>query len=54
MTCRKTLKLHLVVKFARINPLQLKVYGVKFSLSELGRIFFTKIRNCKLFKMPKL
>jgi len=37
-----------------VNPLQPKEFGVKFSLREIGRIFFTKIlRNFKLFKMPK-
>ena len=37
-----------------LNPLQPKVFGVKFSLREIGRIFFlTKIRNFTLFKMPK-
>jgi len=36
------------------NPLQPKVFGVKFSLRETERIFFTKIRKFKLFKMPKL
>jgi len=37
-----------------LNPLQPKVFGVKFSFREIGRIFLTKIRNLKLFKMPKL
>ena len=36
------------------NALQPKVFGVKFSLREIGRIFFTKIRNFKLFETPKL
>jgi len=31
-----------------------KVFGVKFSLREIGRIFSIKIRNFKLWKMPKL
>ena len=37
-----------------VNPLQPKVLGVKFSLREIGRIFFTNIPNFKLFKMPNL
>jgi len=37
-----------------INPLQPKVFGVKFRFREIGRIFPTKIRNFKLCKMPKL
>ena len=37
-----------------VNPLQPEVFGVKFSLREIGRVFLTKIRNFKLFKMPKL
>ena len=32
----------------------LKVFGVKFQLREIRRIFFTKIRYLKLRKMPKL
>jgi len=36
------------------NPLHPKVFGVKFSLGEIRRIFFTKIRNFKPFKMPEL
>ena len=36
-----------------LNPLQPKVFGVKFSLREIRSIFLTKIRNFKLFKMPK-
>ena len=32
------------------NPLQPKVFGVKFSLREIGRIFLTKIRSFKLLK----
>jgi len=38
----------------QLNPLQPKVFRVKFSLREIGRIFSTKIRNSKLRKMPKL
>jgi len=34
--------------------LEPKVFGMKFSLREVGGIFSTKIRNFKLWKMPKL
>ena len=37
-----------------LNPKQPKVFGVKFSLSEIRRIFFIKMRNYKLRKVPKL
>jgi len=37
-----------------VNPLQPKVFGVKFSLREKWKDFFTKTHNFKLFKMPKL
>jgi len=37
-----------------IDPKQPKVFGVKFSLREIGGIFFIKIRNFKLWKIPKL
>jgi len=37
-----------------LNPQQLKEFGVKFRLREIGRIFLTKIRNSKLWKMPKI
>jgi len=37
-----------------INPYSLKVFGVKFGLRKIGRIFSIKIRNIKLWKMPKL
>jgi len=37
-----------------VNPVQPKVFGVKFSLREIRRIFYSKIRYFKLFKMPKL
>ena len=30
------------------------VFGVKFSLGEIGRIFLYNLRNFKLWKMPKL
>jgi len=36
------------------NPLQPEVFGEKFSFREIGRIFSVKIRNFKLWKMPKL
>jgi len=42
------------MRFYVVNPLQPKVFGVKFRLREIGRIFSTKIRNFKLWKMPKL
>jgi len=35
------------------NPQQPKVFGVKFSLREIRRIFSIKIRSFKLWKMPK-
>jgi len=31
----------------QMNPQQPKVFGLKFSLREIGRIFFCKIRNFK-------
>jgi len=37
-----------------LNTLKPKVFEVKLSLREIGRIFSTKIRNFKLFKMRKL
>jgi len=36
-----------------INPEQPKVFGVKFSLREIERIFSIEVRNSKLWKMPK-
>ena len=39
---------------SHINSHQPKVFGVKLSSIEIKRIFSTKIRNFKLFKMPKL
>jgi len=58
---RKILRISLELNFTSntfgccygFNPLQPKVFWVKFSLREIGRIFFTKIRNFKPFKMPK-
>jgi len=47
---RKTIK----IMQHQINPLQSKVFEMKFSLREIRRIFLTKIRNFKLFKMPEL
>jgi len=37
-----------------INPKQPKVFGEKLSLSEIGSIFSTEVRNFKLWEMPKL
>jgi len=37
-----------------VNPWQPKVFGVKFSLREIRRTFPIKLRNLKLWKMPKL
>jgi len=34
------------------NPSQPKVFGVKFSLRYIERIFSVEIRNFKLWKMP--
>ena len=42
------------VEYLHFNLLQPKVFGVKFSLREIRGIFFTKIRNFKLLKMPIL
>ena len=36
-----------------VNPWQPKVFGVKFSLREIERIFSIKIRNLASLKMPK-
>jgi len=36
------------------NPKKPKVFGVKFSFRKIGRIFSTKVRNFKLWRMPKL
>jgi len=36
------------------NPLQPKVFGVKFSLRDFRRIFTIKVRSFKLWKRPKL
>jgi len=41
------------VNITLVNPLQPEVFGVKFSLREIGRIFFIKIRNFMIWKMPK-
>jgi len=38
---------------ALFNPKQPKVFGVKFSLRKIERIFSIKIRNLKLWKMFK-
>jgi len=38
----------------QLNLKQSIVFGEKVSLREIGRIFFVKIRNFKLWKMPKL
>jgi len=35
-----------------LKPYQPKVFGVKFSLREIERIFYIDIRNFKLWKMP--
>jgi len=35
-------------------PLQPIVFGVKFSFKKMGRIFSIKIRNFKIWEMPKL
>jgi len=37
-----------------VNPLQARVFGVKFSLREIRRIFPIKLWNFKVWKMPKL
>ena len=39
-----------VVIFVCINPLQPKVFGVKFSLREIRRIFPIKLPNFKALK----
>jgi len=36
-----------------LSPSRGGEFGVKFSLREIGRIFHIKIRNFKLWKMPK-
>jgi len=36
-----------------INPSQLKVFGVIFSVREIRRIFPIKLHNFQLWKMPK-
>jgi len=36
-----------------LKPQQPKVFGVKFSLREIRRIFAIKLRNFELWKMPK-
>jgi len=38
---------------APFNTQQPKVFGVKFSLREIEKIFPSKTRNFKLWKMPK-
>jgi len=35
------------------SPQQPKVFGVKFSLGKIKRVFSVEIRNLKLWKMPK-
>jgi len=42
------------VQYFLVNPQQPKITGVKFSSEEIGRIFSTKIRDFKLWKMPQL
>jgi len=37
-----------------VNPQQPRVFRVKFSFREIGGTFSTKIRNFKLWEMPKL
>jgi len=39
---------------ATVNPQQPKVFGAKFRLKEVRRIFLIELRNFKLWKMPKL
>ena len=38
----------------KLKPLQPKVFGVKFSLREIRKVFPIKLRNFKLREMPKL
>jgi len=45
---------HTSLKKGSLNPLQPKVFGVKFSLREIQMIFPIKLRNFKQWKMPKL
>jgi len=45
---------YMTIDWFFFNPQQPKIFGVKFSLRAIKRIFLIKLRNSKLWKMSKL